>query len=552
MFGFGKKGPKWTESADVVVLGTGGAGLVAAIAAHDFGAKVVLLEKSASVGGTTAVSGGVVWVPNNPHMKEVGVADSRAEAATYIRTIAAGRSDEALLEAFLDRSLEMLAHLEAKTPATFQAVPKYADYHPEHEGGKPGARSIETEIFDTNELGEWKTKLRRSPIFGGTPMTVVEATTWGVFASPLTLPYKELGIRFKAGKVSGGASLAGRLLKALLDRGVQPRLETRATELVTDESGRVIGVKTQNAAGEQLIEAKRGVILATGGFEWDAELSAAFLTGIPTHPNSPVTNTGDGLRMAMAQGAALGNMNEAWWCPSIDVPGEQYEGAPLHRGDFAVRSMPHSIIVNQAGRRFTNEAHNYNDMMKPFFDQDAVAYGPRNLPAHLIVDQQFLDKYLFITSVPGMKAPEFVASAPTLAELAGKIGVDAAGLEATVTAFNGYAETGVDPDFRRGESIYDHFYGDPKQRPNPNLGKLEVGPFYAVPIYPGTIGTKGGPKTDVQGRVLHVSGQPVAGLYAAGNVAASIFGPGYPGAGGTIGAAMTWGFVAGRHAAQSK
>ena len=550
MFGFAKKGPKWTEIADVVVLGTGGAGLVAAISAHDTGARVVVLEKSDRVGGTTAVSGGVVWVPNNPHMPGAGVGDSRDEALGYIRLIAAGRADESLLGVFLDSALEMLAHLESKTPVKFQAVPNYADYHPEHPGGKPGARSLETELFDTNDLGEWKEKLRRSPIFGGTPMTVVEATSWGVFSSPLSLPYAELGKRFKQGKVSGGASLIGRLLKACLDRGVPPRLESRAQELVTDDSGRVIGVKVTSKAGESLIQARKGVVLATGGFEWDAALAAAFLTGIPTHPNSPVTNTGDGLRMAMAQGADLANMNEAWWCPSIDVPGEQYEGRQLHRGDFAVRALPHSIVVNRSGRRFTNEAHNYNDMMKPFFDWDPVAYGPKNLPAFLIVDQQFLDKYLFITSVPGMKPPEFVTRAETLNQLAVALGIDPAGLAAEVSRFNGYARDGRDPDFRRGESLYDHFYGDPKQQPNPNLGALEKAPFYAVPMYPGTIGTKGGPRTNAHGQVLRVSGQPVDGLYAAGNVAAGIFGPGYPGAGATIGAAMTFGFLAGRHAAR--
>jgi hypothetical protein len=243
-------------------------------------------------------------------------------------------------------------------------------------------------------------------------------------------------------------------------------------------------------------------------------------------------------------------MNEAWWCPSIDVPGEQYEGRQLHRGDFAVRALPHSIVVNRSGRRFTNEAHNYNDMMKPFFDWDPVAYGPKNLPAFLIVDQQFLDKYLFITSVPGMKPPEFVTRAETLDQLAVALGIDPAGLAAEVSRFNGYARDGRDPDFRRGESLYDHFYGDPKQQPNPNLGALEKAPFYAVPMYPGTIGTKGGPRTNAHGQVLRVSGQPVDGLYAAGNVAAGIFGPGYPGAGATIGAAMTFGFLAGRHAAR--
>jgi len=542
---FGRKKARFSESTDVVVIGSGAAGLTAAITAHDGGAKVVVLEKSAHGGGTTAVSGGVVWVPCNHHMRDVGIEDSRAEALEYLKIIADGRTEPELLERFIDTAPKMIRYLEEATPLEFSALEKYPDYHPEHTGGKPGGRSMETGLFDTNELGEWAKKLRRSPIFGGTPMTVAEATTWGVFSDPLALPYKELGQRFKKGLVCYGGSLVGRMLKGCLDRGLEPRLEAAAAELIVDD-GKIVGVKLGDGA---TIEAKKGVILASGGFEWNPELVRRFLGGQLTHPNSPPVNTGDGLKMAMAVGADLGNMNEAWWCPSVVVPGEEVDGLQLNRGDFAIRSLPHSIIVNRKGRRFVNEAHNYNDMMKPFFDFDPVAYERPNLPAWLVVDQQFLDKYIMVTSVPGMAPPEFVTKADSLADLAATMGIDAEGLLATVSRFNGFAEVGVDEDFRRGESVYDHFYGDPKQAANPNLGALTKAPFYALQVHPGAIGTKGGPKVDENGQVRRVDGPAIEGLYAAGNVMAGITGPGYPGAGATIGTAMTFGYIAGQHAA---
>lgn len=549
---FTKKKQRFTEEVDVVVIGTGGAGLVAALAAAEGGAKVALLEKSQLVGGTTAVSGGVVWVPDNHHMAEAGVADSRDEALAYLRIIADGRTEDALLERYVDEAPKMARWLEDKTPLRFTALGHYPDYHPEHPGGKPGGRSMETGLFQTGELGDWAKALRRSPIFGATPMTVTEATEWGVFSKPLSLPYGELAKRYRAGFVCYGASLVGNLLAGCLTRGVEPRLGVAAKALIQDESGRVVGVEATSGGAEITIGAKGGVILATGGFEWNSELRTRFLGGQLTHPNSPPISDGDGLRMAMAVGADLGNMSEAWWCPSVVVPGEDYDGVQLNRGDFAIRSLPHSIIVNRAGQRFVNEAHNYNDMMKPFFNFDPVAYGRPNLPAWLVIDQAFVDRYLLVTSVPGMAAPSWIPKADTLDALAAAVGIDPGGLALTVRRFNGFAAEGVDKDFRRGESVYDHFYGDPDHKPNPNLGTIEEGPFYALEVHPGAIGTKGGPMTTRDAEVRGADGRVIGGLYAAGNVMAGITGPGYPGAGATIGTAMTWGWLAGRHAASHK
>ena len=265
--------------------------------------------------------------------------------------------------------------------------------------------------------------------------------------------------------------------------------------------------------------------------------------------DSPPQCEGDGLTMAMSVGAQLGNMGEAWWAPSVIVPDERYDGAPLYRAEFAIRTLPHSMIVNGAGTRFVNEALNYNDLMKPFHNIDPNTMTRPNLPAWLIVDQQFLDRYLFVGTVPGREPPDFVTKAESLQALAQAVDVDAEGLEATVSRFNQFARSGQDADFNRGGSAYDKFYGDPKHAPNPCLGTLETPPFYAVEVHAGALGTKGGPVTDLDGRVLHVNGAPIEGLYAAGNVAASLAGAGYPGPGITIGAAPLWGHLAAKHAA---
>jgi hypothetical protein len=481
-------------------------------------------------------------------MSEVDIDDSRQEALAYVKRLSDGRSDPALIERYLDVAPKMLRFVEQATACEFKALARYPDYHPEFEGGRPGGRSLDPGLFDTNELGDWKKKLRRSPVFGMTAMTVTEATDWGVFSKPLALPFDLLGERYSKGLVCYGAALVGGLLKGLLDKGIEPLVEVTAKELVVDQ-GKVIGLRAEKNGEDFLIGAKKGVVLASGGFEWNKELGAQFLGGQLTHPNSPPANEGDGLKMAMSVGADLGNMTEAWWCPSVMVPGEEYDGVQLNRGDFAIRSLPHTIIVNRAGERFVNEAQNYNDLMKPFFDFDPVAYDRPNLPAWLIIESRFLEKYALLTVVPGMPVPEWLIAADTLADLAAEIGVDPAGLEATVERFNGFAREGKDPDFNRGDSLYDHFYGDPDNEPNPNLGVIEKGPFYALRVYPGAIGTKGGARVDSNAQVLGTDGAPIEGLYAAGNVMAGITGAGYPGAGSTIGTAMTFGYVAGTHAA---
>lgn len=540
-------GMHWDTEADVVVLGTGAGGLVAALAARQRGRSVALLEKSSRVGGTAAITGGVIWFPGNHRQLAAGLSDDPEQAIGYVKAIADGRSDPQLIETYVRRGPDMVQWVEANTTLEFTCMPTYPDYHPEMNGAAAG-RSLDAGLFDTTLLGAWQPKLRKNKVNGRAPITIPEAIEWGVFYDPMGFDYAKVKKRAVAGIVHGGASLVGKLLLACLESGVEPSLETAGQDLITDDTGRVIGVEATSASGTIRVRATHGVVLATGGFEWNPELRSAFLPLGIERPVSPPHNTGDGLRMAMKVGAELGNMPEAWWTPCVALTNEEYDGAPLYRPEFFARCLPHSIIVNDRGRRFTNEAANYNDMTKPWFTHDPSRYRLANVPAWLIVDAQYMSKYPLVTSIPGRPAPAYLQQAPTLEQLAEVLGIDSEGLLDTVARFNGFVADGVDKDYLRGASRYDRFFGDPRAKKNPNLGTVEQGPFYAIEIHAGAMGTKGGPKTNVDGQVLRAGGGVVEGLYAAGNVAAGLGGAGYAGAGITIGTSMFMGWQSARHA----
>jgi succinate dehydrogenase/fumarate reductase flavoprotein subunit len=533
---------------DVIVLGTGAAGLTAALTAAEEGAAVEVFEKADLVGGTTAWSGGHVWIPGNPHMAEVGATDSRDEALTYIMSLSHGMIDERLAEAYVDAAPAMVRYLEERTPPVeFYAVAGIPDYHPEFPGGKPGGgRTIESPIFPFKELGDWEGRVTPSPYFSG-HITMSE-TPLGR-STPQPPSPEELERRAAANERGCGQALTGRLLKALLDRGVEPRTSCRARELIV-EDGQVVGVRVEGPEGEIEGRARAGVVLAVGGFEWDPDLVRAFLRGPMTHPVSMPTCEGDGLRMAMKAGAKLGNMREAWWIPAAVVPREDnWLGLQLMSGP---RCLPRSIMVNKEGRRFTNESANYNAFGAAFHVLDVSRFEWANLPCWMILDQGYVDRFGFggRFGKPGTAA-EWATSAPTLGELASKLGIPAGNLEETVTRWNANVAAGHDPDFHRGESAHDRWWGDPnnKQSIEASLGPIERGPFYATEIKSGTLGTKGGPVTDEDARVLDIDGRVIPGLYAAGNTMASAFGMTYGGPGGTLGPAMTFGWLAGRHAA---
>ena len=536
------RGLKRGEREDVVVLGSGAAGLTAAILAHDRGAKVLVVERTDKVGGTTAVSGGGIWIPMNHHMHEVGVDDCREDALAYCKAIAMGKVDDDLIETFIDTGPQMLQYLEEHTPLEFSAMTA-TDYHAELPGGKLGGRSVEPKPFDTNTLGEWRAKLR-PPSSSPFPVTRQEAFgKFDAFYRPWTIPQDLVAERMGKGIVALGQAVAAGLLKAVLDRKIPILLQTRAKSLIV-EGGKVVGVRVERDGGPMDIRARGAVVLATAGFEWNESLKAKFLGGPVTAANSPPFNEGDGLIMAMEVGADLANMGEVWHFPSIMIPGEVYENRPLSRCIVAERSGPHIIWVNTQGRRFVNEAASYNSVGKVLFEIDTNRHVYRNLPAWAILDSQYRRQYVLGTTMPEDPDPAWLARAETLQQLATLVGIDPKGLEETVARWNGFVRHGKDLDYGKGDSAYDRFQGD-KQAPNANLGTIEKPPFYALRVHTGALGTKGGPRTNGKAQVMNVRGSPIPGLYAAGNVAASIAGPGYYGRGATLGLAMTWGYVAG-------
>ena len=536
------------ETFDVVVLGTGAAALTAAIRAADEGAAVGLFEKADNVGGTSAWSGGMVWIPMNPHMADLGIQDTREEVMTYLESLSNGLIDLELAGAMVDAGPEVVSYLEEHTPVRFQIIKDFPDYHPEHPGAKPGGgRSLECPLFPFADLGSWQPRVTVGPQLSGNIM--MSETSLGRGA-PAGVAPDELERRKVRDERGAGQGLVGPLLKACLDRGIEPRTGMRAVELV-QQDGRITGVRFETSGGPVEVAATRGVVMATGGFEWDPELVRAFARGPLVRSASVPTNTGDALKMAMKVGASLGNMREAWWVATIDVPVEGRTATWQVNGE---RTRPHSIMVNKRGKRFTNEAANYNALGAAFHVLDVTTYDYINHPAWLVFDRHYLTRYGLAGFKGETDTPEWLIEAPTLAELAAAMGVPADAFAATVERFNEQAANGEDTDFSRGKSVHDRWWGDPKlgDGPQSTLGPIDAAPFYATQVYSGVLGTKGGPRTDHNGQVLDVDGNLIPGLYAAGNTMASAMGMTYGGAGGTLGPAIVFGYLAGRHAARSK
>ena len=545
----------YSKTTEVLIIGAGAAGLSAAIAAHDSGAEVIVIEKGAKLGGTAAISGGIVWVPGNPQMQEEGMSDSREDALAYFRSLDHGEMNDDSLEAFVDEGANALQFLTERGALDLQLLKGYPDYYLDNPGAKPeGGRALDNALFDFTSLGDWADKVYN----GGeiVRMMLLETPLGG--GSGIVDP-DEMKRRIEGDLRGWGQALIGRLLKACLDRGIEILLETTARKLALQE-GRVVGATVVQGVAETAIHARRGVVLATGGFEWDEALKTTFLRGPLTSPASPPTNTGDGLKMALTAGAGLGNMTSAWWIPTLSESGAQWpdNGAPEKGAQRSVpvlieRTLPHSLMVNGQGKRFCNEATNYSALAGAFHSFDPATYGYNNLPAFLIVDSQYRSRYPIASVMPGDRSPDWIVEAPDLAGLADAIGVDAAQLEATVSRFNGHAEKVNDPDFGRGESAYDRFYGDrSRDGAAATLGKVEVGPFFAVRIDLGALGTNGGARTNGLAQVLNVYGDVIPGFYGAGNVISNPTGSVYAGAGGTLGPALTFGYIAGQSVARSE
>lgn len=545
--------PTWDEEVDLLVAGSGAGGMTSAIAAADAGLSTLVVEKAASYGGSTALSGGGIWIPNNPTLTAIGRTDDPADVRRYLTAIVGDRVAGARLDAYVEHGPEALEMLHrVSRHMEFAWCPEYSDYHPEQPGGRPRGRTIEPCPIDSRQLGADEPQLLPGSVPAplGLWFTSAEARhlvmfrrTWagrrmlGVAAWRVATNL----IRRRHMKVMG-AALITRLRLTMRDLDIPLWLNAPVTELVVQD-GRVTGAVVERDGRPARIRARRGVVLATGGFEHNSVLRKEYL---PEHGQKDISagapsNTGDGQRVGERVGAALDLMDDAWWMPSVRLP----SGAvfPL----VSERCIPSMVIVNAEGERFTNEAEPYVN-----FVHTQLAGG--HVPAFEILDAKARRRYQFAGILPGQPFPaEFyrtgqAAKADSLTALAGEISVPADALQRTVERFNQFARNGRDEDFGRGDSVYDRYYGDPNL-PNPNLDEIGAGPYYAIRIDPGDLGTKGGLVTDEHARVCGTAGAAIEGLYATGNVSASVMGNDYAGAGATIGPAMTFGYVAARHAA---
>jgi succinate dehydrogenase/fumarate reductase flavoprotein subunit len=532
------------QSYDVVVLGSGAAGLTAALAAAVEGARVAVFEKADLLGGTTALSGGTVWIPNNPPARAAGIEDSRERGLEYLSSLSNGMILPELAEALVDGGPQFVDFLAAHSEIRFQVVHGYPDYHPEHPGGLPrGGRSIEPALVSFVGLEEWTDR-----IAGDVRRMLIAETPLG--GGTGVLEPDVLAERERAGLEGLGRALVGGLLRACLERGVRVETGCRGVRLVYG-NGAVTGVQLETSDGATTVDAG-AVVLATGGFEYDRDLVRDFLRGPLTTPVGAPTNSGDGLRMVMRLGAQLGNMREAWWSPIISFPGQRRDGGHNALLSARERALPGCIMVNRHGERFANEAANYNALGGAFHRLDESRLDYRNVPAYMIFDQSTVDQFGAFGVAPGGELPDWVTRSPTLEKLAAAFGIPAAQLRATVDRFNDNARAGADPDFGRGESAYDRWPGahvakDPDS-PSATLGPVATPPFYGAQVVISALGTKGGPRTDRAGRVFNVDGEVIRGLYAAGNVMASPAGMVYGGAGATLAVAGVWGLYAGRAA----
>lgn len=541
---------------DFIIIGSGAGSVVASLVIKDAGKTALIVEKEATFGGSTALSGGVMWVPGNSPGREAGVRDRRELASDYLDACAGPLtkgSSRARRDAFLDQAPEAIDYLRARGMKLVHAE-GYADYHEgEYPGGLPRGRAIVPAIFDVNALGDAASMLGWSP--AAMPVMTHEAGKLTLFGR--TLASKKtvatVGLRMMRNRLLGkrlvgiGLSLQGRLLQIALQNDLPIWLDAPVTDLLVEDGG-VTGVKVRRGGRETVVRARSGVLINAGGFARNADMRARYLRQ-PSDPQWTVSNAGDTGEMqqaAMALGADVENMDLCWWVPGTMPP----DGGP--NVSVFEHARPHAILVDRQGRRFTNEATSYVRQGLDFYARQQSAPA---IPAWIILDARHRKRYMFGQAMPGQTPQRwfdsgYMKQAGTIGELAEQCRIPADSLRTEVERFNGFAHAGRDEDFRRGEGAYARYLGDPTHKPNPSLGTIEQAPFYAVAYYPCDVGTCGGLVTDEHARVLRQDGTPIPGLYACGNSTASVCGPSYPGAGASIGASLTFGFIAARHAAR--
>ncbi len=535
---------------DFLVVGSGAAGMLGAITASLNGLRPLIIEKADCWGGTTATSGGVLWVPCNDLMQQQGAGDTPEAAAEYVRTLIGPDADKreiAKAEAFLEHSVQMARMLADEGFRWFRTT-DHPDYYPGVPGSGAG-RTIESAPFDGRVLGERFETMRLADL----DIPAIHSGQFGSLTRAYTTPRLLLeaagtaaGYRLRRwmGKrpLGNGRALAAALMRIVDARQIPVRLSTRLVDL-TLEHGKVTGAVIESDGRREGLHAPAGVLLAAGGFARNAGLRKQLQGRERTWTNAIAEDEGDAYQLATAAGAASELTDDCWWMPSIQVS-EQQNGLAL-----GLRALPGSIIVDAKGQRYMNEARSYMTTGKTMHE-----HGASDERHWLIMDGRFLKRYIFAELSDKairreMMANGFLKQAATIADLARECGLDPAALEATVSRFNSFARSGKDADFGRGDTDYDRYWADPAHGPNPSLGEIVHAPFWAAVIRPGDLGTNGGIKTDRNARVLDAQDQPIEGLYAAGNGSGSPFGHTYPGAGATIAAAATFGYLAGMTAA---
>jgi 3-oxosteroid 1-dehydrogenase len=558
-----------TETFDVIVVGSGAAGAIAALRAKELGQSVLIVEKAHKFGGTSATSGGVLWIPNHQLTPSD---DSREKALQYLDSLIKSKVQRDRLEAFVDKGPELIRFMKTVGIGVSSA------YWPDYYANAPCARtdrSIICGTFDGTELGDKFTLMReqytRFKLLNRYAMDLPEFFAISTRGKGYILAFLKILWRFwtdfstrsltrRDRRFTSGAALMGQVYKQVFNRGIELRMETRMDELVLAD-GKVAGIKVDNFGRKYEIRARNGVVLCAGGFEWNQELRERFfpVPGLTRHSSTPEdANRGEALLAAMKIGAATEHTEGCWWIPTMHMPMPKTSNfEEIHQAAFDV-GRPHSVCVNRNGVRFVDEACSYDDFGGAMV-RDHLATGA-NAPCWLVFDATFRTKFTAGGFMPTALMPDraippdywdhYIFRADTIDALAQKIHLPVEVLKKTVANMNEYARTGVDPEFGRGGNAYDQMFGDPQVKPNPCLGPIAVPPYYAVPINIGDLGTKGGLKADAHARVVDGSGRPIPNLYAAGNNSGSPFGNLYPGAGGTIGPAMTFGFIAANHIAE--
>jgi 3-oxosteroid 1-dehydrogenase len=547
------------ETFDFVVAGSGAGSMCSALVMRNAGKSVVILEKQPMVGGSTARSGGVMWIPNNRFMAPAGVQDSPERAIAYLDSIIGddpstpGASRERRL-AYVREAPQMVEFLISQG-IKLSRVAYWPDYYDEHPGSSKEGRTVVAEPFDLSELGPWQDKLYPTVM----DLPVHYDRIWKLKSIKVSWEAKLTALRVGliqvmeklTGKhtVAGGGALQGRMLQAILRAGVDIRPNSPVKELIV-EDGAVKGVVAMIDGKPRRFGARLGVLVNAGGFSRNQEMRDRYQPGTRVEWTATAPgDTGEMIREMMSKGAAIAQMEEMVGNQVIMPPGiEDYALRPMAQGTTAA---PHAILVDQTGVRYQNEGGDYMAYCKGMLKRNLTVPA---VPSWAILDSQYMKRSMIAlepnpAKVAGWIRDGFVRKADTLEELARRIDVDAATLKATVDRFNGFVAKGEDEDFHRGERAYDQWLGDPFHKPSSTLGTIEVGPFYAVPIVPGDVGTYGGVVTDANARVLREDGSPIPGLYATATSTASVMGRAYAGAGASVGPGFVWGYVAAKHAA---